>query len=236
MKVTTKIAFCLLTLGLFNTGAYANNGLPENLFDHVQRSSVKEVRTTPVPGIFQVKTGDSYLYITANGKYAFTTMYDLENNTSLTKLQLQRDNTKILSELKDEDLIVYPAKGEQKAVLTIFTDTSCPYCTKLHNQIPFLQEKGVKIRYAAFPRGGKRGPGFKTLSKVFCSEDKKKALDTAFMNKPVTTNCDNDKQILSMYKKGIKLGINGTPASFLESGKEISGYMPAEKFLLNMGL
>jgi thiol:disulfide interchange protein DsbC len=164
-------------------------------------------------------------------------MYDLKEAMSLTKMQKQKDKARFLTQMSDSDLIIYPAKGEEKGVLNIFTDTSCPYCTKLHNEIPALQEKGVTIKYSAFPRGGKKGPGYNTLASVWCSEDREKALDLAFKGiNPENKSCSSTAVIDAQYKLGVKMGIQGTPASFTSDGKEIAGFMKARKILLKMGL
>ena len=38
--------------------------------------------------------------------------------------------------------------------MTVFTDSSCPYCQKLHNEIPDLLENNVEVRYVLFSRNG----------------------------------------------------------------------------------
>ena len=227
----------LIFTGLITMGVQAVEQLPSALFKNIGKNTIQNIKTTPVSGIYQIKQGGSYIYITADGKYAFTSMYDLENKVSLTKLQLQEDNAVLIRSLNEDDLIVYPAKGTQRGVLTVFTDTSCPYCTKLHNQIPFLQEKGIKVKYAPFPRGGKSGPGFAAMNSVYCSDDKKQAINIAFKNGKVNSKkCDASKTILASYKLGNRLGVNGTPASFTDKGVKISGYMPAQQLILKMGL
>ncbi|MFH4338962.1 thioredoxin fold domain-containing protein, partial [Acinetobacter baumannii] len=53
------------------------------------------------------------------------------------------ENKKHLAALKNEDLIVYPAKGgKAKHVIYVFTDASCPYCHKLHEHLAEINEKG----------------------------------------------------------------------------------------------
>ncbi|MGC6563786.1 thioredoxin fold domain-containing protein, partial [Escherichia coli] len=59
---------------------------------------------------------------------------------------------KKIDSLKNE-MIVYKAANE-KYVITVFTDISCPYCQKLHQEVPELNKQGVTVRYLAFPRNG----------------------------------------------------------------------------------
>lgn len=232
-----KLLATLITSTVLFTNVQAQQ-LPESIFKYVKKGSIQNIKSTPLPGIYQLKTkSGQYIYIDREGRYAFTTMFDLKSNQSLTQIEKRKDMARSLQTLSDEDVITYPAMGEQRAVLTIFTDTSCPYCTKLHTQVPALQDRGVKVRYAAFPRGGKRGPGYSTMVNVWCSEDRKSALDIAFMgNTQNNKTCASENSVNKGYDLGTQLGINGTPASFTDKGIKIDGYMPAEKILLRMGL
>lgn len=238
MNKTTLLITTLLITIAFNVKAK----VPEHIFDNIKRSSVKQIKTTPVPGIYQVKTGDTYLYISEDGKYAFTTMFDLKNKVSITERELQRDNIKMVQSIKDKDLIVYEQEGELKEEILIFTDTSCPYCKKLHAEVPYLLKKGIRVKYAAFPRGGLNGPGFAELNKVFCSKDRAAALDIAKALRPTGAKltpikgCDASKEIIATYNLGNKLGVLGTPAIFTSKGVKIEGYMPAERLILRMGI
>ena len=49
-------------------------------------------------------------------------------------------------------MIVYKAANE-KYVITVFTDISCPYCQNCI-KVPELNKQGVTVRYLAFPRNG----------------------------------------------------------------------------------
>jgi len=227
----------LLATSLVISTAYASE-VPESVFEYIKKNKVQNVKSTPIEGIYQLKTkSGQYIYVQKDGRYAFTAMFDLKTNSSLTKLEEDKDKVSLLNNLDENELIIYPAKGEQRGVLTIFTDTSCPYCTKLHNEVPKLQEQGVKVRYAAFPRGGKSGPGYKTMVSVWCSENRKEALDSAFNSSFYSSkSCKSVESVNKQYKLGVKLKIAGTPASFSDKGVKIDGFMPARSILLKMGL
>ena len=68
-------------------------------------------------------------------------------------------------------MVVYPAIGETKSHITVFTDTTCPYCHKLHAEVPELNKRGIEVRYVAFPRQGLGSPGDEQLQAVWCSKD-----------------------------------------------------------------
>jgi thiol:disulfide interchange protein DsbC len=50
-------------------------------------------------------------------------------------------------------MIVYKAPQE-KHVITVFTDITCGYCHKLHEQMSDYNALGITVRYLAFPRQG----------------------------------------------------------------------------------
>lgn len=54
--------------------------------------------------------------------------------------------------LKDERLIVYKAKGEEKDILTVYHDPTCSYCKKLHDEKDELNEMGITVRVYMYGR------------------------------------------------------------------------------------
>lgn len=58
-------------------------------------------------------------------------------------------------------MIVYKAP-EEKHVITVFTDITCGYCRKLHEQMKDYNALGITVRYLAFPRQGLSSQAEKT--------------------------------------------------------------------------
>jgi len=116
----------------------ANIGKPEN---------------TPVSEIFQVKLGSGYAYVTKDGRYAFVgDLVDLETGVNLTDTMRNSDTLSLVADFADQAMVIYPAEGKEKARIRVFTDVSCPYCRKLHQEVPTLQSAGVTVAYIAFAR------------------------------------------------------------------------------------
>lgn len=190
---------------------------------------------TPVPGVKRIKMGDDYLYVTDNGRYVFTgALLDLKTGRNLTRERVEADARALLDSVPGSDKVVFSAHGEQKAVIDIFTDTSCSYCKKLHKEVPELQEAGITVRYLPYPRGGKTGPGYKELKQVWCAPDPVKAMDDAKLDlaiKSDVSNCDRASLVDQGYQIGNRLGIQGTPAIYLPNGRRLNGYVPKTKLL-----
>ncbi len=147
------------------------------------------------------------------------------------KLSAQEAKKKLETVAK-KDMIIYPAEGKTKASIYVFTDATCPYCQKLHHNVPEMNKKGIEVRYLAWPRH----PKAKTLlDAVWCSDDRKKAMDMAKNGKvPEAKSCENPVQ--AQTELGFSIGVSGTPAIYTEDGEQIGGYIPLENIEKALGL
>lgn len=98
---------------------------------------------------------------------------------NVTESRLNPKRVEAMSKITDAETVKFAAKGKEKAVIDVFTDIECPYCQKLHNEVPRLNELGVTVRYLAYPRAGINNPqnGQKTTSylkinHVWCAKDR----------------------------------------------------------------
>jgi len=197
---------------------------------------VGEATETPAKGVYQTKFGDRYGYLVENGRYVIIGDFiDLKTAKNFTEVS-RRESTLIeLSVFKDSDMIIYPAKGETKATITVFTDTSCPYCKKLHAESQHLIDAGIQVQYLPFPRGSKRGPGYKTMQKVWCAKDRPFAMHVAKGTEDGDLENDGSCAQASIVDKGFeignKIGVTGTPAIFTSKGEKIDGYVPYARLI-----
>ncbi|MAD45801.1 MAG: hypothetical protein CMI02_15650 [Oceanospirillaceae bacterium] len=90
-----------------------------------------------------------------------------------------------MASLDDNQAVVFPAQGEQKGLINVFTDIDCGYCQKLHTEVPRLNELGITVRYLAFPRAGIKNPqtgqltdSYRKINYVWCQDDRKAAMNT----------------------------------------------------------
>jgi len=221
----------------------------ENLADDLATSVLRkrfpeleigESAPTPVGGIVVVKAGDDYLYLTEDGRHAFLgSLVDLESGTNLTEEIRGRDRRAALADFPDTDRVVFPAEGQEKERLTVFTDTTCGFCRKLHRELPTLQKAGITVTYIPFPRSGPAGPAYETMRKVWCSPDRRKAMDIA---KGVASgelgngDCKEADAIKAGYELGIRLGVRGTPGIIMPDGHLQPGYLSADRLIAVLGL
>jgi len=229
-KMKLLLAAALLS-SMTSSFATENGNITKLLKSRVGFNTVvTDAVETPANGIYQTSFGSKIAYLSDDGRYVFIgDMIDLQTQTNLTEITRQTVSKAAISTIATNDLAVYPAVKDTKSVLNVFTDTSCPYCKKLHEEVPELQKAGIEVRYFPFPRGGARGPGYQTLKQVWCGKDKANTMNIA---KDVTTgelpsaDCENASFVDEAYALGNQLGVSGTPALFTQNGKKIEGYVP----------
>jgi thiol:disulfide interchange protein DsbC len=221
-------------------GAMADDRATRSLRKRFPTLEIGATAPTPVKGIVVVKAGGDYVYLTEDGHHAFIgSLVDLKTGANLTEDGKGRDRQKALAGFPDSDRVLYPAQGQERARLTVFTDTSCPYCRKLHQEVPTLQQAGVTVTYIPFPRSGPSGAAYETMRQVWCSPDRRKALDIAKgvdVGDLGSGDCKGADAVKAGYALGIKLGVNGTPAIVMPDGRLQPGYLPADRLLGALGL
>lgn len=193
---------------------------------------VNSVADSVIPGVQQVLT-DKGLFFSANkGQFLIEgNIYDLTNKQLVNDKILQQVRKSGIESMQDS-VIEYKAKDEKHAV-TIFTDTSCGYCRKLHSEIQDYLDKGITVRYLAFPRGGVSSDTYVELQSIWCAKNPNLAMDKAKAGEKISiAQCKNT--VAEQYNLGQSFGISGTPAIVLEDGTLIPGYQPAEALAGNL--
>lgn len=223
------------------TSSYADEGsvsadITRLLQARLGSSAIVDAQKTPADGVYQTQFGSKIAYLTGNGRYIIMgDMIDLQTQVNLTEFSRRALSKQVIDEVALDDLAVFPStSAETRAVLNIFTDTSCPYCKKMHEEVPDLQKAGIEVRYFPFPRGGARGPGYQTLKQVWCGKDKARTMDIAKeIEKGVlpAADCEQAKFVDVGYQVGNQLGVTGTPALFTGEGEKIDGYVPSDKLI-----
>jgi len=193
---------------------------------HKMGIETENMHPSPIVGLSTVITSQGLVYVTEDGKYLLEgPIYDLSGPmpVNVTNQILAK---KI--EAMSDQMIIFKAP-EEKYVVTVFTDVTCGYCKKFHQEIAEYNKKGITIRDLAFPRNGLHHESAKTMTSIWCSADRQKALTDAFKGETISPieKCKT-VDIAAQFNIGHMLGINGTPAMVLEDGTVIPGYMTAD--------
>jgi thiol:disulfide interchange protein DsbC len=194
-------------------------------------SAPDSITATPINGIYEAKFGTELIYVSQDGRYFFSgDLIDGSTRTNLSEQSRTVERKDMLAKVEEKDAVIFKAKGEQKHLLTVFTDVDCGYCVKLHKEVPQLNEAGVSVRYLAYPRAGIGSESYKKIVNVWCADDKQDALTKSKAGETIAAKeCENP--VAKEFELGQKLGVNGTPALFTEDGTMIPGYRPADQLV-----
>ena len=188
------------------------------------------VTETTLSGIYEVRFGSIIVYLSADGRYMLRgDLIDLDAGRNVTEAARQSMRAEAVGELGEASMIVFAPKTV-KHTITVFTDVDCPYCVRMHQQMADYNRLGIAIRYTAFPRAGIGSSTYDTMVSVWCAEDQRTAMTDAKAGVRVDpARCEDPVE--SHYEAGKAIGVTGTPAIVLESGRLIPGYVPPDELL-----
>ncbi len=192
-------------------------------------------------------TSGEVLYTTPDGKFfIYGSLFEASQDglVNLTAKRGDAKRQKMLAAVDEKDMVVFQSKGEQKAVISVFTDVDCGYCRKLHREVPKLNELGITVRYLAYPRAGvysdnsrtKYTGSYKKLKSVWCDDDRAAAMSKAKATGFIKENLGCEAPIEAHLALGEQFGVRGTPALVFETGELVPGYMPADQLAKKLGL
>lgn len=224
--------FAVAALGLAGSLAFAaepEQVIRKTLQDMQPNLPIESIATSPMAGLYQVQLkGGRLLYASADGQFVMQgNLYQIKDGKprNLTEQAETQAVAKTINAVPASELVVF-SPSQPKTHITVFTDTDCPYCQKLHREVTELNRLGVEVRYAAFPRQGIGSPGYKALVNVWCAKDRREAMNEAKSgDKLADAQCENP--VAKQFALGQMIGVQGTPAIILANGQMIPGYQPA---------
>ena len=197
------------------------------LLDQIKKkfpnTPIDSVRPSAVAGLYEVTSGRNILYIDKNLRYAlFGGIIDTETGINLTDARILEINKVDVSKLPLKNSITL---WTGKKHIYIFSDPDCPFCQKLHPELSKL--KDVTIHVFLYPVKELHPNAFYHAVAVWCSKDRKRALDQIFEGKGVEDKvCENP--VADNVALGHELQITGTPTTIFEDGTMAVGYLQTE--------
>ncbi len=225
----------LLILLLVSTQTIADkNAVIKNLAPFFGEIQPQNIVKTPFKGIYEViiESPIESILVSEDGRYIIQgDAIDLTTRAKMpTSNRVNALKKALIDSVDEKDKITFKADKE-KHVVHVFTDVDCPFCARLHAQMPKMNELGITVKYLASPLASLHPQAQTQMEKIWCANDKAKAMDEYKRQKTIPNSkaCDNPvTQQLAIAKQ---LGVNGTPAIFLADGSHIPGYLPAESLL-----
>lgn len=201
---------------------------------------IADIQSTPVPGVYEVQLANGpVVYTLENGDYFVVGDLFAVNPGGFVNISELRRNTQRkeqLAAINREEMIVFEPEGEPRGAVTVFTDITCGYCQKLHQEVPELNRRGIEVRYLAYPRTGLDTPGYRMLVTTWCAEDRNQTLTRMKNRERVDEALCENNPVSEHFMLGQQMGVRGTPALFLDNGQMIAGYRTADQLEQALGL
>lgn len=154
-------------------------------------------------------------------------LIDIPSNANLSEGARKETRLRAIAKVDDASAILFAPENVEHTV-TVFTDVDCGYCRLIQKEMADYHREGIAIRYVAYPRSGPDTESFRKTAAVWCSDDRKDAMERAKTGDPMTSDAsDCENPVAAQYALGQEVGLRGTPLMLLEDGQVISGYMPA---------
>jgi thiol:disulfide interchange protein DsbC len=194
---------------------------------------VREIRRTPLPGVYEVAFGNRLFYTDEGLNYLIVgQIIESATNRNLTDQRL-RQLTAIDVKQLPLDAAIKTVKGDGKRTLYVFSDPLCPFCSQLEQELQKVTNVTV---YTFLTPVDQMRPGSRNRAlEIWCATDRSRAWDDWMLKQVVPRSkptCRNP--IDQVVKLSDKLGFTVTPTLVFADGAVLSGMIPAaqiEKFM-----
>jgi len=207
---------------------------------------VSNFRPSPMGGLYKINLNGQLAFVSDDGDFLIAGEMYKVNPGHLINLQEQERMKKemefapkragMLSAVDQKDLVIYRPEKEVKGHIYVFTDIDCPFCRKFHSQLEEMLDKGIEVRYLAFPRAGINSRSAQKLATVWCADDRESMMTRYKDGENVNLATCEVTPVADHYMLGQDVGIRGTPAVILESGQLIPGAVSADMLAQEMGI
>lgn len=186
-----------------------------------------KVSASPLAGIREIAIGTQVLYASADGNYLLGgPLLDAQSGANLTERRVAKARARVLRDSSAAAIFDWPAATPRHTV-TVITDIDCPYCRKLHKEIPALNAAGVNVQYIMLPRAGRDSPSYDKTVGAACASDAPAAITQAMLGASFErAGCAHPvDEHMALARQ---LGVTSTPMLVLPGGQMVAGYRSAD--------
>ncbi len=192
------------------------------------KALVKSVTASPIPGLFEVYMNGQLVYADEKGDHLLMgPLVDTKTRTNLSEQRLQMLSTVKFDSLPfDKAITLVKGKGERK--IAVFSDPECPYCKRLEKELAHMDNLTVYL--FMLPLTELHPQAADIARAIWCSESPAKAWDAYLLEAKqpdAGKTCATPLEAISSLAS--ELGISGTPAIILSSGRRLDGAVSAAK-------
>ena len=220
----------LLAAVLCSTSLAADDDVPADvaakiratLHERIPDLKVEAVHKSPLPGLYELDTGDELLYTNDAGTLIFAgRVIDTKSREDLTAARWNDLHAIDFNSLPF-DLAIKTVRGDGSRKLAVFADPLCPYCRQLEEEMKGVTN--VTIYTFLFPLEAIHpGASVKAVA-IWCSKDRSTAWSKWMLQKtdPGDVRCTG-APIDKLQALGQKIRIDSTPTLFTADGKRTRG-------------
>jgi thiol:disulfide interchange protein DsbC len=188
--------------------------------------TIVDVRPAPIPGWYEVFTGNQLVYSDASGGHLFVgKLLETQTHKDLAAEQLEKRLTIDFQSLPFERAIKI-VKGDGSHRLALFEDPDCPFCQQLEHRLTGIHD--VTLYVFLYPFAELHPQARVHAHAIWCAPDPAAAWTHWMLEHkdPGSAECSGDP-IDQLQSVGKALYVSSTPTIFLPSGQRIEGVVDA---------
>ncbi len=209
-------------LGLALSTAWAQEStIRKTLAERIpQLEKIDEVRTTPMPGLYEVRMGTDLFYTDAKGHFLIQgELIDTLARRNLTEDRINKLSAVSFSALPLKDAFV-TVRGNGKRKLAVFEDPNCGYCKRFERDLQGIEN--VTVYTFLYPI---LSPDSAEKSRnIWCAKDRTSVWHEWMVSDkmPAAASCDT-AALQRNLAFGKKHKITGTPTLIFTDGTRVPG-------------
>lgn len=230
--IAPLVLACVASSGFAAEEPNAEQKLRAALAEFAPDLPITSIQESVLPGIYELVSDAQIYYLSPDARFMLEgSIVDLQEQVNISEQRRGVLQLALIDAVPEENMIVFNNKeGDADRWITVFTDTDCGFCQKLHREIEDITAADIRVRYLMFPRAGMQSPSHDELQSVWCSADQQEAMTIAKSGGRVPeAACDNPIQ--SHVDLAGQIGLRGTPLIYLDDGTKIPGYRPAAELI-----
>lgn len=192
-------------------------------------AKIDEVNKTPLPGLYEVRVGETLLYVDEQANYVIQGggLFDTRTGVNLTEERLARLMAINFSSLPLQDAMVWQA-GNGSRKMAVFVDPFCGPCRFLEVELQKLSD--VTVYVFLYPSLGPAS--VKKSREIWCSRDNARVWLGWMLarQQPPLNFMSCDSSVLERNEAfGARHRITGTPAIIFQDGYRMPGATTADR-------
>ena len=219
------LGFCVFAAGAAGADEAA---IRKNLAERPTFPKIDEVSKTPIPGLYEVRSGTDLIYTDETGNFIIEgQITDLKSQINLTEARINKLTAIDFAALPLKDAVVWK-QGSGARRIVVFADPNCGYCKRFERDLQAV--KDVTVYTFLFPILGGDSP--EKSRNIWCAKDSGKVWRDWMLTGATPPKSMGECDASALQRNiamGRKYKVNGTPAVVFEDGKRIPGAMNAEQ-------